>query len=292
MYKQVDFNSLPDKIKGYICGLWSADGCLRFDSKIVSMSLADYSTLKFIAETLVEPPAKISTRQPVERKIGKQTFTGSEYHCLAITNHSFYQYCLDMGITPRKTYNLNVKLDDKSDEFKWYFLRGAIDGDGCIVEGPNLQRCAIELVSASQVYISYLQSIFGGAIKVSKPLNGGSVPLFRLIFCSNRAKQLANLLPTDSFTMKRKTAKIVELQQVQGKTLKLTRPVFLSGSIFKNSTPLLTEAEENLVALYKSTGNQSIVASQLGLARSTVQTTLKKAGMISILKPGQPKERK
>ena len=191
-----------DKKLGYICGLIASDGCLQKGKKILSIELQDLDrkTVEFVASTCVQNPVYLKSHQRQFRPTASPTVGFSA------NLPKLYQYCLDMGITPNKSLTLNVNLDDKSDEFKWYFLRGVIDGDGCVSVGPRLTDSTIRISSASLKFIQYLQTIFGGFIGLYKtPKN----PSYHLCFKGIACQQLLTKLPLDEFTMQRKTDRLL-----------------------------------------------------------------------------------
>lgn len=220
---------------GYLCGLIAADGCLSYNSKVISIELQvrdkavlDWMLTKVSTENFLLPAAR-------QRKIGVPTVK------LSRTLPKLYDYLMDMGITPRKSLTLDVSLEGKSDEFKWYFLRGLIDGDGCVQVLRTLADCSIRVISGSPLFIRQLQSIFGGTITKS-----GTVEMLQ--FKGALAKQLAFKLPIDSWTMERKTLKIQELISKPAQALRKTS--ILVGSIWGVYKPPLCWIEE-----YKNSGS-------------------------------------
>ena len=81
-------------------------------------------------------------------------------------NKVSYQACLPdfiffaekYGITSNKSKTLDVNIDDEDLDFKYYFLRGIIDGDGHI---PKVYS-KISIVSASFNFIKRLNKNFKG----------------------------------------------------------------------------------------------------------------------------------
>ena len=52
----------------------------------------------------------------------------------SISYKEFVLYLINIGITPRKSYTLDVNkwFEKLSNKQKWHFMRGVFDGDGCI----------------------------------------------------------------------------------------------------------------------------------------------------------------
>ncbi len=198
---------------GYLCGLIATDGNLSSNSKAIGIGLKsnDLDTVQWVA-------SKLNTTKQYSPAV-KSYYNGltkgySERASIRLVSPSLYDYLVEMGITPTKTYTLDPKLDDKSDEFLWYFLRGVIDGDGCVYtpygSGGSLKDCEITIASASLSFLETLQNFFGGYIstKPKKTTKLATVDLYTLGFTGVRARVLSDYLPTDGFTMQRKTDKL------------------------------------------------------------------------------------
>ena len=206
--------TLPDKDKelGYICGLIAADGCLLGEGrKIIEINLVeeDSKTLSWVVKNLIKNSEEYTLIDIPSRTFGG--YTNRSQKGFNLTLPKLYQYCLDMGITPRKSLTLDVKLEDKSDEFKLYFLRGVIDGDGCISIERSLGLSTIRVCSCSIKFISVLKEFFGGTISTNLKREENRHTYYVLQFKGNMARQLGEILPKDSFCLSRKTEKLYEL---------------------------------------------------------------------------------
>ena len=221
-----------DSELGYICGLVSADGCLMGNSTIsLQLQEDDRTSVEWLAEKSTGNKKAVTYEAP--RSIKHKALIRFRRRLPKL-----YQYCLDMGITPRKSLTLDVNLDNKSDEFKWYFLRGAIDGDGCVYVGKRVCESSIRLCSASDVYLLHLQTIFGGTLSRSQST-------YMLQFKGAQAIQLSKFLPVDSYHMSRKTNKIKEIAGQKVKAVR--RSSILIGSIWGvEEKPLCIETEWRL----------------------------------------------
>lgn len=273
-----NFENLSEAQKGYICGLWATDGNLASKREYVTLGLQekDKDVIDFLSTALTTPPLYITKvlkkGEPVgiiHPKRDKNYLAAQDQYRVGGALHKFYRYLNNMGITPKKSLTLTVNLEDKSDEFKWYFLRGVIDGDGSIMIGPSLVRCAIKIYSASLQFLKDLNVIFGG--RIYRP---PSDTVYQLIFDGNRAKQLLEHLPIDTFTMKRKTEKLKEIPKVKSSTLSFK--TLLEGSIYRNYPivghfQLVNDVIE-AYHLYKTMGK---VQNALNVPRATITKVLK-----------------
>jgi len=215
------WDSVPLCKKAYICGLFASDGCLSRQGVLsISLNELDKDTVYFISRTLTNPPLKVSI---TEGSCGKSSVVLSnstlpkfnKCYRVAATLPTTRKYMADLGVTPAKSLTLNIKLDDKSPEFLWYFIRGVIDGDGWVVgpkeECTKYRRECIGISSSSNNFITNIQQLLGGNIE--KRVKGRVNPVYVLTVRSAAARQLALLLPTDDFTMSRKTEKIISIRQ-------------------------------------------------------------------------------
>lgn len=231
--KNIEPDFLPEERQlAYFAGLIATDGCLH-PNKLISINLkyTDETTVRWlgsIISTNLSP--RYGTNTNTKKTVGFEN--SSPQWRLRYKAPKMYDYLMAMGITPAKTYTLNPKLDDKSDEFLWYFLRGVIDGDGCVYISKNKSIHLINITSASRAFVDKLQSIFGGNISTRAP-GIGKVPLYVLEFISHKAKTLASHLPIDDFTMSRKTEKIL---QVRDREVKKNFGSILVGSMWENAT--------------------------------------------------------
>lgn len=205
------FHTLSDEALGYICGLIATDGniCPKMKQIKLGLKFADIDTVNFVNASLSEPPHPVSVRTTSMIK-GNIQYGPSTMANVTISAPEFSKYLYSIGITPNKTKTLDPKLEGKSKEFLWYFLRGVIDGDGTIYLGKgdvNSGRSYIKVFSASLVFLEGLQEMFGGLIRRDKRHEA----FYSLNFGGTNAKKLAEFLPKDEFTLTRKTERIKAL---------------------------------------------------------------------------------
>lgn len=205
---------LPDdKTLGYICGLIATDGHLDKNYPIISIGLqaSDEETLFFLLRSILD-------------RFGDKTrYFKNKQAIVKFTAPKLYQYCLDMGITPKKSLTLDVRLEDKSDDFKRYFLRGVIDGDGCVYVKRNTEgdvnAFRISICTASAAFKNNLVDLFNYlsinpiVMKRSYKMDDnhfGLNDIYHIQVNSSYAKDLAKILPKDPYFIRRKTDKLYQ----------------------------------------------------------------------------------
>jgi hypothetical protein len=141
------------KIEGpnlwYLVGLITSDGNLSKDGRHIDITSKDSGFL----ETLVEK-FKISNKVCVKNK-----GTNKEAKRIQIANKNFYDFLVSIGLMPNKSLIISeIKIP------KIYFvdfLRGLIDGDGCIrswTHPTNLhEQWSLRVYSGSKKFITWLR---------------------------------------------------------------------------------------------------------------------------------------
>lgn len=104
----------------YLVGLITADGSLSKDGRHIDISSKRRDFLE-----LIKTEFNISAGIGLKKNGGN----GVSYR-IQIGSTSFYRFLMTVGLAPNKTCNIK-HVNVPSDVFK-DFLRGVIDGDGCI----------------------------------------------------------------------------------------------------------------------------------------------------------------
>lgn len=140
---------LPPEHLWYFVGLITSDGCLSGDGRHIDITSAEIDYLKQLKLTVQIP-------QRITRKI--DGFGTSAWH-IQIGSKSFYQFLVSIGLMPRKSKRL-VSLKIPNDYFA-HFLRGVIDGDGCIRKwihpGNGGIQWSLRIYSGSKKFLQWLE---------------------------------------------------------------------------------------------------------------------------------------
>ncbi len=136
----------------YVVGLITTDGNLSIDGYHLEMTSNDIQLLDTFKRCL-----------GIKNKIAAKfsTYTGKK-SCYRVQfgNVILYKWLLNLGLMPNKSKKLGVlKIPDK---YFFHFLRGHLDGDGCIRKYqdpiyPNSKRLYIRFFSASPRHIQWIQ---------------------------------------------------------------------------------------------------------------------------------------
>ena len=147
----VDLKNISPHNLWYVIGYIATDGNLSKDGRHINITSKDRNHL-----------IKLRKALNINNKIGAKTRGGSKlknYYYLAFGDIRFYKYLTSIGLVPKKSQKLE-KIN-VSDKFFPDFLRGVIDGDGCIstwINKNNKRRqWSIRVTSAAPQFINWLK---------------------------------------------------------------------------------------------------------------------------------------
>ena len=142
----------------YLVGLITTDGCLSSDGRHIEITAKDPRYLVTVREAL-----------GVKNKIGvKNANKLNRSHYIAFSNVEFYEFLMSIGLTPCKSLDLDEIW--VQDEYFHDFLRGVIDGDGCIRKwihpGNKNEQWSLRIYSCSIRFLEWLQKEIEQLFKV------------------------------------------------------------------------------------------------------------------------------
>lgn len=176
----------PNRLSYYL-GLIATDGHLKTGDHKTSIQLAltaeDRSVVVCFATSFVEQEPTVGTYQATK---DGATY-GKSYCRFSAALPKFRQYCEAVGVTENKSKTLSVDFSRIPN--KYYFLRGVIDGDGCVGIGTTPGCSRIRVFSASRGFIEQLRYEFGGCLCTRR--DG-----WELEFKGRAAVELALTIPT------------------------------------------------------------------------------------------------
>lgn len=140
------------KIEGanlwYLVGLITSDGCLSTDGRHIDITSKDHDFL-----------SRIKSQFGFTNKIGnKYNSTGQLCYHFQLTNRSFYEFLLSIGLKPCKSLTLQELSVSKN--YFCDFLRGLVDGDGCIRRWRHTtnfgEQWSLRIYSGSRNFLEWL----------------------------------------------------------------------------------------------------------------------------------------
>ncbi len=139
-------------------GLIATDGCLCPDGRHIDITSKDFRFLQAIKDTI-----GLGNKISIKYNGRKQ-----EYSHIQISNKNFYEFLLSVGLTQNKSLTLSEV--DVPNQFFIDFLRGVIDGDGCIrhwIHPSNkCEQWSLRIYSGSEKFISWLNNTIKQLLKV------------------------------------------------------------------------------------------------------------------------------
>lgn len=162
----LDLKSVNPNYLWYLIGLITTDGSLSKDGRHINITSKQYQHLICIKKAL-----------GLVNKISKKSRavnTEKIYYQLQISDVKFYRYLLSLGLISKKSLILGaISLDKK---YFHDFLRGVVDGDGCIstwIHKSNRHRqWTLRIVSGAPVFIKWLKEEIETTFHVSGKLYG------------------------------------------------------------------------------------------------------------------------
>ncbi len=130
-------------------GLITSDGSLSKDGRHIDITSKERPFLN-----------KIKKATGITNKIGmKRGLSGKTAFHIQIGNKNFYDFLLSIGLTPNKSLTIgSIKV---SERYFVDFLRGLIDGDGCIrrwIHPSNHgEQWSLRIYSGSEKFLSWLK---------------------------------------------------------------------------------------------------------------------------------------
>lgn len=178
----------------YVVGIFTSDGNLSSDGRHLNITSKDKEMIE-TARSLLNLKNVIGT---------KSRGTGSErkYYTLQFGDINFYEFLISIGLHPAKSKTLTKVLVPRC--YFVDFLRGCIDGDGCIDSFTHPEsskpQIRVRLASASPAFLKWVLGtvrsyigIAGGFIVESKSSSvaslvlakADSLKLLRCLYYSN-----------------------------------------------------------------------------------------------------------
>lgn len=152
MHRKYKVNTTWTPRFAYAIGLIVSDGNLSPDGRHIHFTSKDYELARIFRSAL-----------HLNNKIGRKARGGAtkkKYFVVQFGDINFYEFLINIGLTPAKSKTLGEILIPK--KYFWDFLRGCIDGDGNIslTHHPESRHAQlrVRLCSASMPFLNYINA--------------------------------------------------------------------------------------------------------------------------------------
>ena len=217
-----DFFSVIDtEQKAYWLGFIVADGCIVKNSAgtprgvKISLKGSDRDHLRKFALDLSSTYKVVDYTVSVKGKTHKAS-------CIEVSSLTMARDLVNKGVTPRKSLNVDPRVDLIPDNLQRHFWRGVVDGDGCLsVVKAHTGRSIVSvgLTGAPKVTSEFLAFLIKSDIKSTAAVNSrGTVTSIRFSGVNLTKRVLDLLYGNCKIALDRKAAKYGEI-----KTLKVFR---------------------------------------------------------------------
>ena len=153
------FDTIDTEDKAYWLGFLYADGNVSSKSNSVTISLAkkDYDHLR-----------KFNTFIKNNGKTYEGNCGNYEHTTISICNKHLKERLIELGCKPKKS--LTLKFPDlsifKDNDLVYAFIRGYVDGDGCLTFSRN-GRLSIQILGTKE-FLEGIQAVFPGYLNLYK----------------------------------------------------------------------------------------------------------------------------
>lgn len=155
-----DFFKVWTPKMAYVLGFVTADGSLEDASylrgKYLRVCSSDIEIMEKI-KAAIGSEHKIVTISPKEFLFRGKKYVSKEKYMLRIGSHAIYNDLIHLGITPRKSKT--IILPNVPSDFISYFIRGYLDGDGCINLYNRKKRLSVTFTSGSSLFLEKLSEV-------------------------------------------------------------------------------------------------------------------------------------
>lgn len=138
----------------YLIGLLASDGCLDSDKYKIHFVTKDIEQITNYVDIIHEEVLNYKINW-LYRKDGCYYYS--------FTSELFYKFCIGIGLTPKKS--LTIKELNIPEIYFADFLRGEIDGDGCIHQwyyktknGKKIIRLKVSIYSGSYKFLEWIKN--------------------------------------------------------------------------------------------------------------------------------------
>lgn len=186
------FETIDTEEKAYLLGFITADGCViyRKDRKTKSGVFSIQLAIKD-----VEIINKIKDVLHSNSKISYDKRDKKEAYGIKISSTKLVDDLGKYGVVPNKTYVMKkIYTDFEDKELLRHYLRGLLDGNGCISHSTNKNNWYIYICGYNKSFIQSYQNAINELIDISVVKVINCKTAYRCVWNGERAKKVAELL--------------------------------------------------------------------------------------------------
>lgn len=151
----------------YVLGFITADGSLEdapyIRAKYLRITSGDRDLLEKL-RVIMGSEHKIVTIEPKAFLSRGKRYISKTKYMLRIGSHKIYNDLVSLGITPRKSKI--IELPQIPSELIPHYLRGYLDGDGCISVSKTRPRLSVIFTSGSQQFLDKASKLIASKLNI------------------------------------------------------------------------------------------------------------------------------
>lgn len=153
------FDQIDTAEKSYFLGLLFADGYVVYNpdrrNYEATLSLEQRDSATVMAYANAVGIANNVTSRSRTICFNGYTYETTECSARAYSKH-FCESLMEQGVVPNKTYRSEFP---RIREFRSSFVRGFLDGDGCIYNGRDKNSLSVSFTNSNLLFLSYLRDV-------------------------------------------------------------------------------------------------------------------------------------
>ena len=167
----------------YLVGLITTDGCLSSDGRHIDITSKDFQFLQAIKDAT-----------GIKNRIGtKYNGKNQKSFHIQVGNKNLYEFLLSIGLSQNKSLTLGA-LEIPNQYFS-DFLRGVIDGDGCIRSWTHptnkREQWSLRIYSGSEEFVNWLSDTITWLLNVFGKIHKSGNNLWVLKYGKMAAREIA-----------------------------------------------------------------------------------------------------
>ena len=201
--KEDYFENINTEAKAYLLGFITADGSVLYRNRKSATGVLSLS----VKSSDIEIINLLKTELNCESKIGYNKRKDKECVSISISSTKLVKSLEKYGVVPNKTYKLNkIYTNFEDNELLIHYLRGLIDGDGCISFNKEKNKSFIYFCSYSKEFVESFRVTVNNLINIKCKNSTFCVgATYRASWSLQSARAVCELLYTNcSFYLTRK----------------------------------------------------------------------------------------